>query len=295
MSFYKFFKTCLFIFNSFYFLIGGSIITVAVFLYFNTSQINDLIKADYGEQYSKLIYFLLIFATFLILVGFMGCLGVLSEKSWLLFVYFSILFLIFALYFSGAVYIYIMSFDYFKQFQSKIMHAIRHKYGTSPVHTRAIDYIHYNYKCCGWTSPNDWLNSSYIDPKYTFKSNEILPSNLFTVSPYNSLYVYKIPHSCCVINYDLTCVMMHKFYEVGCENILKIYYSQIEVYVAWILALLNFFQLVILLLTMYTTCILFFDKNIYFKSEFGGQRMEEDEEQDEDEHDHHLYMTSCYL
>jgi hypothetical protein len=300
---YKGFKICLFLFNAFYFLIGIGIITTAVFLYFNTSQINDLIKADHGEQYLKIIYFLLIFGTFLIFVGFLGCSGVLSEKSWLLFVYFSILFLIFALQFTGAIYIYMMSFDYYKQFQDKIMDAIQNQYGTSQVHTRAIDYLHYNYKCCGWKSPNDWLNSTYLDPKYTFKSEEKLPSNLFTVSPYNSLYVYKIPSSCCAINYDLTCVIMHKFYEVGCETIVKIYYKQLEVYVAWSLAFMNLFQLVLLLLSLYTICILFFDKNNYMNTEFTQQQFHNDHDDDVDQledpnlinRNHRLHMTSCYL
>ena len=293
---YKFFKICLFLFNALYFLIGISIITTAILLYFNTSQINDLIKADYGEEYLKLIYSLLIFGTFLILVGFLGCTGILSEKSWLLFIYFSVLFLIFGFQFSSAVYIYIMSFDYFKKFQTKILIAIKNQYGTSPIHTRAIDYLHYNYKCCGWFSPNDWLNSSYLDPKYTFLSNEPVPTNLFTVSPYNSLYVYKIPHSCCVIYYDLTCVMLHKFYEVGCENIIKLYYKQIEVYLAWLLAFLNLFQLILLLLTLYTICIIFFDKkNSNFEQDYEYERENDEEEQDYQGNQHQLYMTSCYL
>ena len=279
---YKFFKVCLFVFNTFYFLIGIGLILTAAFLYFSPNQINDLIKADYTTQYMNLIYFLMLFGVFLIFVGFVGCAGILSEKGCVLFSYFTLLFIIFGLQFSGAVYFYIKSVDYFKMFQEKILHAIKSQYSNSPVHTRALDYMHYNFKCCGWNSPNDWLNSSYIDPKFAFKSNEQPPANLHTVSPYNSIIVYKIPHSCCVANYDLTCVMMHKFYEVGCENIMRIYYKQVEVYVAWAMASLNMFQLLLLVLSLYLLCMIFFEK----KSNSEPKLKEDDDR---------LYMTSYYL
>ena len=279
---YKFFKICLFVFNTFYFLIGIGMILIAAFLYFSPNQLNELIKADFGMQYMNLIYFLMIFGIFLIFVGFVGCTGILSEKGLILFSYFTLLFIIFALQFSGAVYFYIKSVDYFKLFQGKVLQAIKSQYANSPVHTRALDFMHYNYKCCGWNSPRDWINSSYIDPKYAFKSNEQLPANLNINSPYNSIIVYKIPHSCCVSNYDLTCVIMHKFHEVGCENIIKNYYKQIEIYVAWAMASLNIFQLLLLVLSLYLICILFFEKKPSFK-----RKLKEDDDR--------LYMTSYYL
>lgn len=176
-----------------------------------------------------------------------------NRKSWILFVYFSLLFSIFGLQFTGAVYLYVKSINYFKEFKNRILYAIKYQYGQSAVHSRALDYLHYNFKCCGWNSPKDWIDSNYIDPKYTFKTNE----NVITVSP---SFVYKIPHSCCVNNYDLTCVLMHKFHEIGCESIVKSYYLKIEIYVAWSIAFLNLFQLVLLVLSLYLLCMIFFDK-----------------------------------
>lgn len=285
---FKLFKLCLFVFNTFYFLLGLGLLIGSSFLYLNPNQINELIKAEYGKEYLELMYFVIAFSIFLLIVGFIGCTGILSEKSWILFVYFSFLFTIFGLQFTGAVYLYVRSINYFKEFKNRMLHAIKHQYGQSAIHSRALDYLHYNFKCCGWTSPKDWTDSSYIDPKYTFKTND----NVITISP---SFVYKIPHSCCVNNYDLTCVLMHKFHEVGCENIVKGYYMKIEIYVAWTIAFLNLFQLILLVLSLYLLCMIFFDKKDEADSKSNSNAYETFDANDDEEDPNHLYMTSYYL
>jgi hypothetical protein len=283
---YNSFKAALFVSNALYFLISLGSIMFAVFLHFNPNQINEMIKEDFGELYIRLIYFFLLFGFFLFFVGIFGCIGVMTEKTWILTIYFGILFAIFSLQFSGAIYLYVLGIiivffqfffniffnfsnlifnfqkgaDYFKQFESKVIHAIKYEYGKSQVHTRALDYIHYQFKCCGWFSPNDWLNSTYLDPKYAFKAHDPKPLNSFTSSPYSSLIPYKIPHSCCVINYDLTCILMHKFHENGCDETLKFYFNKGEAYTVSVLALLNLYQLVLLVLALYVICMLFVEK-----------------------------------
>ena len=146
--------------------------------------------------------------------------------------------------------------------------------------------MHYKFKCCGWYSPNDWLNSTYIDPKYAFKLSEPTPLNFHTVSPYNSLVPYKIPHSCCVMNYDLTCILMHKFHEVGCDTIFQIYYQRLEIYIAWVMALLNLFQLTLLVLALYLICMIFVQKkgrsSLLFAKKYKA-------------HSEHANMTNSYL
>lgn len=281
----KLFKLCLFAFNTFYFLIGIGVLIGTAFLYLNPNQINDFIKVEYGNEYLQLVYCLICFATFLILVGFIGCTGILSERNCLLFVYFGLLFGIFCIQFIGAVYLYLKSINYFKGFQNRILSAIKYQYGSSSVHSQAIDYLHYNFKCCGWYSPKDWMDSSYLDPKYMFKTSE----NVITISP---ISVYKIPHSCCVNNYDLTCVLMHKYHEVGCEKIVKSYYNQIELYFAWIVAFLNIFQLILLVLSLYLLCMVFFDRKIR-NNKFSSSSSDEVGERDSD--DDRLYINSYYL
>jgi hypothetical protein len=296
---FKLFKLCLFALNTFYFLFGMLLLIGVACLYLNPNQLNDLIKVEYSAEYMHLLCGVVGFALLLNIVGLVGCTGILNEKCWVLFVYFSLLFGIFGCQFMTAVYLYVQSVNYFAEFRDKILEAIRNKYGTSAVHSRALDYMHYSFKCCGWHSPRDWLESNYIDPKYAFKTNE----NVITVSP---VAFYKIPHSCCVSNYDLTCVLWHKFHDFGCESILKQYYNQLEIYIAWVLAFFNLFQLTLLVLSLYLLCMVFFTKRTEVVSK--SRRNEEnqsvievldddfdDEYDDEDRHDEKIFMTSFYL
>lgn len=105
---YKFFRICLFVLNTMYFLISIGFIITALFLYFSSNQMNEFLKVDDAGLYIKIIYFLLLFGLFLMFVGFFGCIAILSEQSWILTIYFSMLFLIFALQFSGAIYLYVL-------------------------------------------------------------------------------------------------------------------------------------------------------------------------------------------
>lgn len=110
---FKFFKAALFVSNAMYFLISLAFIMLAVFLHFNPNQVNEMIKEDFGDPYIKLVYFLLLFGFFLFFVGFFGCIGIVTERTWILTVYFGILFAIFTLQFSGAIYLYILGKYYF--------------------------------------------------------------------------------------------------------------------------------------------------------------------------------------
>lgn len=251
----KLFKLSLFTFNSLYFLIGVGLLIGSSFVYLSPNQINDLIKHEYGAEYLHLVYGLNGFALVLIAVGILGCAAVISQRAWLMFMYFFCLFVIFSAQFAGSVYVYMKSVNYFQQFNQLIVYAIKHQYGESGLHSRAIDYLHFNFKCCGWYSPKDWYESNYIDPKYAFNTGN--EQRAITLSP---SYVYKIPYSCCVNTYDLTCVLMHRFHEVGCMNTIKYYYVSVELYAAWFIAFMNLYQLILLVLSLYVICILFFDK-----------------------------------
>jgi hypothetical protein len=292
---FKLFKISLFTLNTFYFLLGILVLISSACLYVNPNQINELIKIEYGTEYMQLIYGMIGFSLFLNLVGLIGCTGILHEKYWILLIYFSLLFAIFGFQFFAAIYIYMQSVNYFQTFKEKILQAIKFKYGTSAVHSRALDYMHHSFKCCGWNSPKDWFESNYVDPKFVFKTNQ---ENVITIAP---THFYKIPHSCCVNNYDLTCVLMHKFHDIGCESILNAYYNRIEIWIAWLLAILNVFQLVLLVLALYLLCMIFFNQRNFNSSSRKSSSLNVDrndlnsiEEEDLNDNDK-IFMTSFYL
>lgn len=205
------FKLSLFVFNTLYFLIGLGLVIGSTFVYLNPNQLNSLIKLEYGQEYAQVVYGLNAAGIFLILVGFFGSMGVLSEKSCLIFIYFCCLFGIFTLQFTCSIYIYTQSRDFFKLLSIRVLRVIREEYGESGVHARALDYLQAEFNCCGWYSPRDWFMSSYVDPKYTLRAQPHDISNVITISP---AYLYKIPHSCCANTYDLTCLLLNKFHEV---------------------------------------------------------------------------------
>ncbi len=297
---FKLFKVSLFILNSFYFLFAIALLIFTAFIYINSNELNDFIKVEYASEYIEFIYGLIIFSGFLLLVGFLGCSGILNEKTWLLTVYFCLLFFIFSIQFVGAIYLYVTSINYFNSFKSKVLYAIKHQYGSSTVHSKTIDYLHYKLKCCGWYSPRDWQDSSYIDPKSLIKTKH--HDNVITGS---QAFPLKIPHSCCVNNYDFTCVLMHKFHEVGCEKNLLAHYKHIEVSIAWLLAFLNLFQLILLILSLYLLCMVIFNKKTEKQSLNSTGYSDEVVEQHNmaqlypnfihNPANNRYYMTSCYL
>lgn len=280
----KCFRICLFVFNFFYFLFGIGFLITALYLHFSPTRINELIKLEFGMQHDRLVYLLVGLAIFSLLVGLIGCSGILSKKSWLLFVYFVCLFIIFGLQFAAAIYLNAKSLDYFNDLTQKLIEIINTKYGAQVVYTQAIDYIQSRFLCCGWHSPKDWFNSSYLSPNY--KQN-MLPASyniinedsavftnsnrtfkLVMPSKKTFLIAYKIPESCCEGQYDLNCVLKNRYHELGCKNFVSNYFKQIEVSIAWVMAFLNLFQLVLLVLSLYFLCIIFFDKNLALTDRF---------------------------
>lgn len=208
---FNFFKISLFVFNTFYFLIGLGLVIGSAFVYLNPNQLNSLVKLEYGREYTNIVYAISFVGIFFIFVGFIGCLGIIGEKSWLIFIYFCSLFSIFSFQFLSSVYIYTQSGNAFKSISMKVLRVVREEYSESGVHSRALDYLQAEFKCCGWHSPRDWFESNYVDPKYTLRVRPNDVANVITISP---SYLYKIPHSCCASTYDLTCLLMNKFHEV---------------------------------------------------------------------------------
>ena len=285
---FKLFKISLFVCNAFYFFISIGILIAATFIYLNPNQINELIKSEYSTQYLEFIYLLVVFSIFLIIVGFIGCTGILNDKCWILFIYFVFLFIIFGIQFTSAIYIYLKSSNYFKEFGNKIKNAIKFKYGFSTIHSQALDYLHINFKCCGWNSPKDWQESSYLEPNFAREQSNV---NVITLSP---IFIHKIPNSCCVNNYDYTCVSMHKFHEVGCENIFTTYFNKIESNCAWIFVFLFLFQLILLVLSLYLMFILLITNRKSDKTN-DNEETQEENSQDENQDDERMYITSYYL
>jgi hypothetical protein len=260
---FKLFQTCLLIFNTFYFLIGIAFVLVSISFYINTTNFNELIKQNHSNEYYLLLYGLVTCGFIYVSVGLIGCVGGVKRNLCLIFIYFTLLLIIFSLQFTLCVCIYLKSNDFFDKFLKKFNDSIKLYYGANNLHTKAIDQIQSQFKCCGWLSPQDWFYSVY-DARHNARPSPIsqitttryVSSNLqMNGQLFNLELLNKIPYSCCLSEFESDCVLMNKFYEIGCERPLKIYYQQIEIYTIWLLACLTILQLVLLILSLYLLCI----------------------------------------
>lgn len=247
---FKCFQTVLIILNTFYFLNGIALCLLSFLLYMNTHYLNDLLKDYFHDEYYQLLYGLIIFGFILIAVGLLGFLGIVNENVCLVFLYFILLFIIFIIKFLICIVFYSSNTKILNTLLDKLKQTIKIHYGQSVLHTKAIDYLHSRLNCCGIQSPNDWFDSLYTDQN--------------VLITYNNKNLAKIPQSCCLsMEYD--CLAKRKFYEVGCETGLRVYYRRFEFYTIWILALATILQLTLLILTLYSLCILMVEKR-YFSS-----------------------------
>lgn len=268
MSFiYKLFQILLLVFNAFYFVIGLTAILSAITFNLNTSLLNQLIKYLYEYEYKIFIYGMLAYGFVLIIVGLLACYAILKKSTFLLILYFISLIVIFTLQFICCLCFYLKTNDYLANFLIRLSTLIKYEYNRNQFYTNVIDYIQQRFQCCGLKSPLDWYDSIYINQKYydTVKqeerdsnaNNSTISTRYKVITNSNvDYYLYKIPSSCCVNNeLGYTCIRVNKYHEIGCENLIKIYYKNNEAYVIWLLAFLTVLQLVLLLLALYLLCI----------------------------------------
>ncbi|XP_053216592.1 leukocyte antigen CD37 isoform X2 [Podarcis raffonei] len=156
-------KYFLFLFNFFFFLLGGLLFSFGLWLLFD----RDSFAAVLGSAYYALKIWSYIFCGVGILtmwMGFLGCLGSLKEIKCMLGCYFAFLLLLFLAQIIIGILVYSQSKTLNTKVGDYVTEIIEH-YGTynpSTDEEESWDYVQMELQCCGWILSNDWMENSII-------------------------------------------------------------------------------------------------------------------------------------
>lgn len=156
-------KYFLFVFNLFFFILGGVLLCFGLWILFDNSSFASVI----GSSTPTLKIFSYVFSgvgILTMLLGFLGCLGSLKEIKCLLGFYFAFLLLLFAAQITVGVLMYTQRSS-LKDAVGKFVEDIIKNYGIVTNQTdiqESLDFAQEQMSCCGWLVPEDWKKNPKI-------------------------------------------------------------------------------------------------------------------------------------
>lgn len=156
-------KYFLFVFNLFFFILGGVLLCFGLWILFDNSSFASMI----GSSTPTLKIFSYVFSgvgILTMLLGFLGCLGSLKEIKCLLGFYFAFLLLLFAAQITVGVLMYTQR-STLKVAVGKFVEDIIKNYGIVTNQTdiqESLDFAQEQMSCCGWAFPEDWMKNPKI-------------------------------------------------------------------------------------------------------------------------------------
>lgn len=185
-------KAFLFFFNFIYLGVAGAIIFVAAWL---IKKFGDITKIT-TDEYTLVPCGILVGVGILIFItALFGCCGTCRDNKCCLSVFFTLLFIGFALEIAAGALGYVYK-DKAKTFvQDGFQDAIKHYDGKDTTLDKAVDSLQANLKCCGNTHGTDWL-------------------------PYALKHHGQYPHSCCRKD-ALICTQFNAYSEGCLEKLTK--------------------------------------------------------------------------
>ncbi|KAM4651571.1 CD82 antigen-like [Discoglossus pictus] len=161
-------KYFLFVFNLFFFLLGGVLLCFGLWILFDRSSFAAML----GSTTPTLKIWSYVFSgvgILTMLLGFLGCLGSLKEIKCLLGFYFAFLLLLFAAQVTIGVLVYTQR-NNLRSTVGKYVEDLIYNYGMYSNQTdmeENWDFAQEKMKCCGWVSPDDWFNNPNIKENST--------------------------------------------------------------------------------------------------------------------------------
>ncbi|XP_063291820.1 CD82 antigen-like [Pelobates fuscus] len=156
-------KYFLFVFNLFFFLLGGVLLCFGLWILFDRSSFAAMIGAS-SPTLKVFSYVFCGVGILTMLLGFLGCLGSLKEIKCLLGFYFAFLLLLFAAQITIGVLGYTQRNNLRTVAGTYVENIIRN-YGISTNQTdmeESLDYAQQQMECCGWYTPFDWMKNQKI-------------------------------------------------------------------------------------------------------------------------------------
>ncbi|XP_013003377.1 leukocyte antigen CD37 isoform X2 [Cavia porcellus] len=182
-------KYFLFVFNIFFFALGSLIFCFGIWILIDKTSFVSFVGFSFVplQTWSKV---LAISGSLTMGLTLLGCVGALKELRSLLGLYFGILLLLFATQITLGILISTQRVRLERRVKELALSTIQ-SYGSNPEETAAEeswDYAQFQLRCCGWHSPQDWLqvlilkgNESEVDrvPCSCYNSSATNDSTVF--------------------------------------------------------------------------------------------------------------------
>ncbi|XP_020859342.1 leukocyte antigen CD37 [Phascolarctos cinereus] len=156
-------KYFLFVFNIFFFVLGSLVLCFGLWILIDKNSFASYL----GLSFIPLKIWSYVLATSGVLTGLLsllGCLGALKEIRCLLGLYFSFLLVLFTTQITIGVLIYTQHSLLERKVKDIVLDIIEnyHKYPDAYSTAENWDFVQFQLRCCGWTSPQDWLLASSL-------------------------------------------------------------------------------------------------------------------------------------
>ncbi|KAM9225237.1 leukocyte antigen CD37 [Dugong dugon] len=151
-------KYFLFVFNLFFFVLGSLIFCFGIWILIDKASFVSFVGLSFIslQIWSKA---LAISGILTMGLALLGCVGALKELRCLLGLYFGMLLLLFATQITLGILISTQRTLLERKVQEMVLETIQN-YRANPEETAAEeswDYVQFQLRCCGWNSPQDWL------------------------------------------------------------------------------------------------------------------------------------------
>uniref|UniRef100_A0A8C2MDD0 Leukocyte antigen CD37 n=1 Tax=Cricetulus griseus TaxID=10029 RepID=A0A8C2MDD0_CRIGR len=153
-------KYLLFVFNLFFFVLGGLIFCFGTWILIDKNSFVSFVGLSFVplQTWSKV---LAVSGVLTMALALLGCVGALKELRCLLGLYFGMLLLLFATQITLGILISTQRIRLERRVQELVLETI-HSYRANPDETAAEeswDYAQFQLRCCGWHSPRDWISA----------------------------------------------------------------------------------------------------------------------------------------
>lgn len=164
-----FLKMMMFIFNGCIFLAGTAILGVGIWVKVDSGSLlgilDNIEEAPSGlSQLANVSYGLIAVGAVLLIIGFLGCCGVVKESRCMLLTFFSIVLIIFLIEVAGAVLLFVfqgVAGELLQSLETEVRKNIQQKYGKDESLTSLWNATMEEFKCCGYKNYTDFEGSTF--------------------------------------------------------------------------------------------------------------------------------------
>lgn len=153
-------KFMLCVFNLVFWAAGIAVMAVGIFARVSASNYSALMDEGGFKTAANI---LIAAGALVMIIGAIGCCGVVKEKKWLLLLYSFLVLMIFILEIASGIMAYAQRDKVIDKIENAVNKTITEYYGKEDKKkfTEAVDKAQQELKCCGVADPSDWLKSAW--------------------------------------------------------------------------------------------------------------------------------------